>query len=201
MDTLKTKDVNYFMFFRTWVSRTDTVVYFLSIHLIGLYMYTKQNLIDSVSNEFRIIKHLAEKIPAGTEGYKPTDGQRTTLELLQYLSMVFANATHVIYEGDTDAYKTAPLNGSDTTMANFSTKMDEQLSLWKEMVEKFDDAQLATVINIYGMGDMTKGRYLVENLLKWAAAYKMQLFLYIKASGNTAIGTSNLWGGMDMPVK
>lgn len=164
-------------------------------------MYTKENLIDSVSNEFRIIKHLVEKIPADTEGYKPTEGQRTTLELLQYLSSVFVNGTHVIYEGTTDAYKTAPLNGTETTIANFAEKMDEQLVLWKEMMEKFDDAELAKSINIYMMGDKTKGVYLVENLLKWLAAYKMQLFLYIKSSGNSALGTSNLWGGMDMPVK
>ncbi len=164
-------------------------------------MYTKQNLIDSVTNEFRIIKHLAEKIPVDTEGYKPTEGQRTTLEMLQYLSSVFVNGTHVIYEGTTDAYKTAPLSGADTTVANFAEKMDAQLVMWKTMMEKFDDAELEKGINIYMMGDMTKGRYLVENLVKWAAAYKMQLFLYIKASGNTSLGTSNLWGGMDMPVR
>lgn len=164
-------------------------------------IYTKENLIASVENEFRIIKHLAEKIPAGTDGYKPTEGQRTTLELLQYLSSIFANATHVIYEGNTDAYKTAPLKGDDTTIENFAAKMDEQLVLWKEMMEKFDDTEMNKVINIYMMGDKTKGVYLVENLLKWAAAYKMQLFLYCKASGNTSLGTSNLWGGMDMPAQ
>jgi hypothetical protein len=164
-------------------------------------MYTKQNLIDTLSNEFRIIKHLAEKIPTGTDGYKPTEGQRTTLELLQYLSSIFANATHVILEGTTDAYKTAPLNGSETTQENFAEKMDEQLSVWKELMEKFDDEELLKIINLYMMGDKTKAEYLVDNLLKWAAAYKMQLFLYIKASGNSTIGTSNLWGGMDMPIK
>jgi hypothetical protein len=164
-------------------------------------LYNKENLIESVSNEFRILKHLAEKIPADTEGYKPTEGQRTTLELLQYLSSVFVNGTHVIYEGTTDAYKTAPLSGQETTIANFAEKMDTQLVLWKEMMEKFDDEELAKTINIYMMGDMTKGRYVVENLLKWIAAYKMQLFLYIKASGNTSLGTSNLWGGMDMPTQ
>lgn len=164
-------------------------------------MYTKENLVASVENEFRIIKHLVEKIPADTEGYKPTEGQRTTLELLQYLSTIVVNGTHVIYEGATDAYKTAPLKMESTTMENFASKMDEQLIVWKQMMEKFDDAELEKVINIYMMGDMTKGRYLVENLLKWLAAYKTQLFLYIKASGNTSLGTSNLWGGMDMPTQ
>lgn len=163
-------------------------------------MYTKQNLIDTISNEFRIIKHLAEKIPAGTDGYKPTETQRTTLELLQYLSAIFANATHVIFEGSTDAYKTAPISSTETTVENFSEKMDHQLSVWNGLMEKFDDEELSKIINLYMMGDKTKAEYLVDNLLKWAAAYKMQLFLYIKASGNSSIGTSNLWGGMDMPA-
>jgi hypothetical protein len=39
---------------------------------------------------------------------------------------------------------------------------------------------------------------LVDYLLQWAAAYKMQLFLYIKQMG-IKVGTSNVWGGMDMP--
>lgn len=163
-------------------------------------IYTKENLIASIENEFRIIKHLAEKIPAGTDGYKPTEGQRTTLELLQYLSSIFANATHVIYEGNTDAYKTAPLKSDDTTVENFAAKMDEQLAVWKGMMEKFDDTQMNTIINIYGMGDKPKGVYLVENLLKWVAAYKMQLFLYCKSSGNSSINTANLWGGVDMAM-
>ena len=162
------------------------------------FMYTKQNLIDSVTNEFRIIKHLAEKIPVGTEGYKPTEGQRSTLELLQYLSMIVVNGTYVVSEGTTEAYKTAPLTGTDTTLANFAEKMDTQLAMWTEMVNSFDEEKINTVINVYGMGENTRGVYLVENILKWLAAYKTQLFLYLKGSGVSNIGTSNLWGGMDM---
>jgi hypothetical protein len=163
-------------------------------------IYTKENLIASIENEFRIFKHLWEKIPAGTEGYRPTEGQRTTLELLQYLSSIFANATHVILQGSTDAYANAPCDASQTTMENFPAKMDEQLSIWKGLLDQFDEVELAKTTNLYGMGEMTKGRYLVENLLKWAAAYKMQLFLYCKASGNSSINTANLWGGVDMPM-
>lgn len=164
-------------------------------------MYTKQDLIDSVANEFRIIKHLATKIPADTEGYKPTEGQRTTLELLQYLSEVFANTAKVILAGTTDVYKTLPAPSEPTTLSNFAEMMDAQLESLKATMELFTDEELATVINIYGIGEKTKAVYLVENLTKWIAAYKMQLFLYIKSSGNTALSTMNLWGGMDMPTQ
>jgi hypothetical protein len=45
--------------------------------------------------------------------------------------------------------------------------------------------------------DTTLGRALVETTLKWLTAYRMQLFLYAKASGNEKIGTANNWAGVD----
>lgn len=164
-------------------------------------MYTKQNLIEAVSNEFRIIKHLAEKIPADTEGYKPTEGQRTTLELLQYISCIFSATTEVILGNDVALFSTFSQHTKETTLQNFNSVMEKQEIDFKNTMGKFSDEELEKVINLYGQGEKTKGVYLVESLLKWAAAYKMQLFLYIKSSGNTSLGTSNLWGGMDMPVK
>ncbi len=49
-------------------------------------MYTREEIWASFENEIRIIKHLFEKIPHGKSDYKPTEKQRTTLELLHYLS-------------------------------------------------------------------------------------------------------------------
>lgn len=162
-------------------------------------MYTKQNLIDAVSNEFRILKHLAEKIPADTEGYKPTEGQRTTLELIQYLSYVFVATTKVILTNDMSIYMPLHEKSKETTIANFASILDQEEVEFKKVLENVTDEDLSVVINLYNQGEKTKGVYLVESMLKWLGAYKMQLFLYIKSSGNTSIGTSNLWGGMDMP--
>ena len=104
-------------------------------------MYTKQNLIDSVTNEFRIIKHLAEKVTPEMESYKPTDGQRTTLEILQYLSTIIAGSTKVILAGTTDAYKTIMMKPEETTIANFSEKMDAQLVEWQGIMDQFTDEE------------------------------------------------------------
>lgn len=32
------------------------------------------------------------------------------------------------------------------------------------------------------------------------AGYRMQLFLYLKASGRTELDSMNLWGGVDAPA-
>lgn len=162
-------------------------------------IYTQQNFIDSVTQEFAILKHLSTKIPTGTDGYKPTDGQRTTLELLQYLSTIFAAYVEVIYKNDTTLFVELSAGSKTTTVENFGQKMDTQLELFKTRLAQFSDSDFATVVNIYGSGDKTKAVYLMEWITKWLAAYKMQLFLYIKSSGNTSISTMNLWAGMDMP--
>jgi predicted NAD/FAD-binding protein len=41
------------------------------------------------------------------------------------------------------------------------------------------------------------GAAILNGPAKWLAAYKMQLFLYAKASGATELKTSNLWRGTD----
>jgi len=163
-------------------------------------MYTKEQLILALKNEFRIIKHLAEKIPVDTEGYKPTEKQRTTLELLQYISIIFIAFGETVKQNDVKAFGLFGERSKQTTLATFAQAMDTQEQEVVALLEAFTDEELAVVVNIYGMGDKPKAAYLVESLLKWAAAYKMQLFLYIKSSGNSSIGTSNLWGGVDMPA-
>ena len=49
---------------------------------------TKPELIASLQNEVRILLHLADKIEPGMLDYRPTPKQRSTLELLRYLSMM-----------------------------------------------------------------------------------------------------------------
>ena len=49
-------------------------------------MISRQQFLDSVSREINIIKHLYTKIPAGTLDFRPSEKQRSTMELLRYLA-------------------------------------------------------------------------------------------------------------------
>lgn len=49
---------------------------------------TKSELIASLQNEVRILLHLANKIDRAQPDYRPTPKQRSTIELIQYLSMM-----------------------------------------------------------------------------------------------------------------
>jgi hypothetical protein len=43
----------------------------------------------------------------------------------------------------------------------------------------------------------SRGAWIVRLVLTHYAAYRMQLFLYLKASGREELNTMNLWVGMD----
>jgi hypothetical protein len=49
-------------------------------------------------------------------------------------------------------------------------------------------------------GVRTKSEHLIEGVLKTFAAYRMQLFLYVKACG-AHVTTYDVWMGIDTPVK
>src|ERR1051326_1164944 len=51
----------------------------------GPMVLTKEELIGSLQNEVRILLHLAGKIDRSKLDYRPTDKQRSTIELLRYL--------------------------------------------------------------------------------------------------------------------
>lgn len=161
-------------------------------------MLTKQQFTDSVMNEIRIIKHLFGKIPAGTYGFKPTAGQRTTLELLQYLSGLGSAAANAVRSGDRAIMLAGREKAHAVTPDTFLAAMDAQAAEIKKVLGEMTDAELAEEIDLWGSGHkQTKAAMLVHLIFKGFVSYKMQLFQYIKISGNEAVGTSDLWQGQD----
>lgn len=181
---------------------TTTVCYTISTLLFNIkHMYTKQDFINSINQETRIIKHLFEKIPEGKLEHKLTEKQRTTLELLQYLSVIASAGVRVIVENDQSIFTKYMEASKETHQDNFIEIMDKQVKDIEEYLKNVTEEDLKVEVNIFNAGTRSKGVYLVEFVLKWLVAYKMQLFLYIKSAGNDKISTSNLWAGMDMPTQ
>lgn len=161
-------------------------------------MISKQQFLDSALNEIRIIKHLSEKITTEMLGYRPSDKQRSMLELLQYLAHFVKLETGAIYSGKAinnfqDEIKAAYLMPAE----NFVAMMDEQAEVLTDIISKITDAQLAESIDLFGRGKpQARALWFLNLILKNLVGYKMQLFLYLKACG-ADIGTSNLWRGED----
>ena len=69
------------------------------------------------------------------------------------------------------------------------------------------DTLLADMSDSDFRGEMTgfdgkktsRGAFIVSLVLGGSAAYRTQLFLYLKACGRAELSTMNLWQGMDPP--
>ena len=61
------------------------------------------------------------------------------------------------------------------------------------------DADLRADIELFG-DKASRGSVMVNLALCSCAAYRTQLFLYLKACGREELGTMNLWAGIDQPA-
>jgi hypothetical protein len=159
---------------------------------------TKQELIASLQNEVRILQHLCTKIEPSMIDYRPTPKQRSTIELLRYLScmgpLLVDGAKNGAFDPAkwTEATKAAEARDFAQTVAFLATHADT----YAEQLAPMTDADFGTEINMFGT-PMSKGAFIVNLVLSGSAAYRTQLFLYLKACGREELGTSNLWGGAD----
>jgi len=163
---------------------------------------TKSELIASLQNEVRILSHLASKVEPEMRDYRPTPKQRSALELLQYLSIMgpelvkAAKAGGFNVEAWTAAEKAAKARDWDQTVATIAGQTDQYATLLND----WTDADFRGDMDMFGRGTTTKGSFLVNMALGGHAAYRTQLFCYLKSCGRDELGTMNLWGGVDAPV-
>jgi hypothetical protein len=162
-------------------------------------MLTKEQYLGILANEFRIIKHLAEKIVPEQLSHKPTEPQRDMQELLAYLTQIFIAGVDGVVNNDGSAYKKYLGVGESPTLENFASLMDKEWEQVEVMIKPLTEEDLKSEVNMWGR-NQSKALHLM-GMLSIAAAYKMQLFLYMKQSGTKDIGTMNLWAGMDQPPK
>jgi hypothetical protein len=162
---------------------------------------TKPELIASLHNEVRILLHLAGKIEPTMRDYRPTPKQRSTTELLQYLTVMGPALIRAAQAGTFDAAawtaaeKAAAARDLDQTLAALSAQPGE----YAELLGGMSDADLRAEIEMFGTKS-SRGSFIVNNVLSGCAAYRTQLFLYLKACGREELNTWNLWVGMDQPA-
>jgi hypothetical protein len=158
----------------------------------------KTELIASLQNEVRILLHLASKIDRAKLDYRPTPKQRSTIELLKYLSMMGPTMVDVVKAGAFDpaawtaAEEAANARDFDQALAAIASHSDRYATMLADM----SDADLRSEIELFGQTS-SRGSIFVNLLLCSYAAYRTQLFLYLKACGREELNTMNLWGGMD----
>ena len=162
---------------------------------------TKPELIASLQNEVRILLHLASKIDGATLEYRPSPKQRSTIELLKYLSVMGPELVQAAKAGGFDpaiftaASQAAEARDFDQTLAAIAAHSERYATL----LDPMSDDDFREEIEMFGR-KTGRGVFIVNLVLCGCAAYRTQLFLYLKSCGREELGTVNLWGGVDPPV-
>ena len=160
-------------------------------------MFNKQNYIESLELETNICKHLHTKIAAETLGYRPSEKQRSMLELLQYLTSAFEIPTKCLVENDWSIAGNLSEKSKVVTLDSFCEAMDLQLAAVREIIEPLSESDFNKKTSFPTGQEAILGSALVNFPIKFSAAYRMQLFLYLKANGRNELNTLNCWFGVD----
>ncbi len=165
---------------------------------------TKAELIQSLQNEVRVLLHLASKVEPAMLDYRPTAKQRGMLELLQYLVIMGPIHLGAIQAGafDMEAWRTAWQTGEAAAkgmnLEEVKDALGKQSAMFAELLGSCSDADLRAEVEMFGH-KASRGSMIVSLVLCHYVAYRMQLFLYLKACGREELNTVNLWVGMDGP--
>jgi hypothetical protein len=159
---------------------------------------TKEELITSLQNEVRILVHLASKIDRNQLDYRPTPKQRSTIELLRYLTIMGPNLIPAIKTGAFDgaAFGAAQAAANAMNFDQVIAAIEKQSSYYAEQLAGYSDADFRGEIDMFGRKS-SRGSLIVNLVVCGFAAYRTQLFCYLKGCGRDELNTMNLWAGID----
>lgn len=163
-------------------------------------MYSTQQLIAGITNEFNILKHLGSKVTEANAHHKLTDPQRTIQELEHYIISSFPAQIIMMVEWVQDNQKYMDYAGqfSDFSYDQFGAELDKALVIISDELSSLTESQWSEEISIWGRTG-SRSMFLIDYVFAFLGAYKMQLFLQLKHSGLSDLGTMNLWAGIDQP--
>jgi hypothetical protein len=161
-------------------------------------MITKTQLLDSMLHECTVIQHLFTKLTPEGLAYRPSPKQRTTAELLQYLSVIGIAGATCIEARDWKRFAPFSERAKEVRPEGFVEAMDRQKAELIAFFKGIPEERFASAEGLLPAGaSMPLGAALMNGPLKWLTAYKLQLFLYAKAAGAEELSTVNAWAGVD----
>jgi hypothetical protein len=162
----------------------------------------KSELIAQLQKEVDILLHLVSKIDRSQLDYRPTPKQRSTLELLRYLSIMgpsLVQGAKTKFDGEAwqASTKAAAARDFDQTLAVIAG----QKELYAKELGSMSDADFRSEMDGFDGSKITRGLFIVNLVLCGHAAYRTQLFTYLKACGREELGTMHLWYGVEPPAQ
>jgi hypothetical protein len=162
---------------------------------------TKDELIAQLQKEVRILLHLASKIERSQLDYRPTPKQRSTMELLRYLVNMGPQLVKAIKSGtfDVESWQAATAKANAADFDQVLKMIGAQEAEYANLLASWTEADFRGSIEMFGRS-ATRAAWMLELVLNGCAAYRTQLFCYLKSCGRDELTTSNLWQGMDAAV-
>jgi hypothetical protein len=162
---------------------------------------TKPELVAALQHEVRILVHLASKIEPSMIDYRPTPKQRSTLELLKYLTNMGPGLIRAAKTGtfDREAWAAADQAAQARNFDQTVAALAEQEQIYATLLGDMTDADFRGEIEMFGR-TTTRGAFIVNMVLGGHAAYRTQLFCYLKACGRDELSSKNQWAGLDAPA-
>ncbi|MDZ4674376.1 MAG: hypothetical protein SGI84_07975 [Gemmatimonadota bacterium] len=162
---------------------------------------TKDELIAALQDDTRIVLHLIGKIDRSRLDYRPTPNQRSTIEVVRYISMMgptimeYATAAKpdlAVWGAAEEASVARDLDQCAAVIAGHGAR-------YAGMLGGLSDADFRSEVADFDGSQTPRGKLIATWVLCGTAAYRMQLFLYLKASGREDLSTNDLWSGVDTP--
>jgi hypothetical protein len=159
---------------------------------------TKSELITLLQHEVRILLHLAGKLDRSSIDYRPTAKQRSSLELLRYLSYMGPTIIRLGNgQADMAAWKAAAEEADTRDFDQTIAVIAENKQVYETLLDGMSDEAFRGEVTNFDGSKTSRGVFIVKYVLNAHAAYRTQLFLYLKSCGCEELNTRNLWGGVD----
>jgi hypothetical protein len=155
-----------------------------------------------LQREVRILQHLASKVDPAMLDYRPTPKQRSTIELLRYLTnmgptlMKYAKGQPLDAAAMSAAIEAANARDFNETVTALAAHAD----VYAELLADMSDEDFRAETKGFDGQPVTRGQFIVYHVIGQCAAYRTQLFLYLKACGREELNTMNLWVGIDASI-
>jgi hypothetical protein len=162
---------------------------------------TKDEVLAQLQKEVRILRHLAGKIDRSQLDYRPTPKQRSTIELLRYLVAMGPALTRSIKAGafDVEHWQAQTAAAEKAGFDQVIAMIEQQSAEYANLLGGWSEADFRGEIEMFGR-KASRAAFLLELVLGGCAAYRTQLFCYLKSCGRDELSTMNLWQGQDAPM-
>jgi len=158
----------------------------------------KEHLLNNIEKEINICRRLYTKIPPGKMDFRPKEGLRSILELLQYLGIVGSALPYYWLKKEGTDFFAFFGEGDKAAKAmpheRFLTVMDAQMATIRDLFNEISEDDLMNKEIDYPWGGKAPmGEAIVATSIKFLTGYKLQLFLFIKLCDDQKLTTPDAW--------